>query len=134
MDWICGNVSGATMTCMRDKLPGEIGGTYHHKKKDSFDRIKVARLFNIFVATNNKEKIVEKRTGNDGENVGEVVSKAFKRVHVSFQSTSSCKTSTLNALNYCKTSAIIRTRGQFDNRRYWRIEMNEAHQIYLGTY
>ena len=60
MDWICGNGSGATMTCMRDKLPGETGGNYHHKKNDSFDRIKVARLFNIFVATNNKEKIVEK--------------------------------------------------------------------------
>ena len=29
---------------------------------------------------------------------------------------------------------MIRTRGNFDNRRYWGIDMNEAHQIYLGTY
>ena len=29
---------------------------------------------------------------------------------------------------------MIRARGQFDNRRYWGIEMNEARQLYLGTY
>ena len=27
-----------------------------------------------------------------------------------------------------------RERGHFDNRRYWGIEMNEARQLYLGTY
>ena len=31
-------------------------------------------------------------------------------------------------------SDIIRSRGQFDNRRYWGIDMNEARQLYLGTY
>ena len=31
-------------------------------------------------------------------------------------------------------SAMIRARGQFDNRRYWGIEMNEVRQLYLGNY
>ena len=29
---------------------------------------------------------------------------------------------------------MIRARGQFDNRRYWGIEMNEVRQLYLGNY
>ena len=29
---------------------------------------------------------------------------------------------------------MIRGKGQFDNRRYWGIDMNEACQLYLGTY
>ena len=51
-----------------------------------------------------------------------------------FQSTSPCNISTVNALNNCNTSAIIRERGKFYNRRYWVIDMNEMRQLYLGTY
>ena len=29
---------------------------------------------------------------------------------------------------------MIRERWHFDNRRYWGIRMNEARQLYLGTY
>ena len=29
---------------------------------------------------------------------------------------------------------MIRERGGFDNRRYWGIEVNEVHQLYLGSY
>ena len=29
---------------------------------------------------------------------------------------------------------MIRERWHFDNRRYWGIRMNEACQLYLGTY
>ena len=29
---------------------------------------------------------------------------------------------------------MIRERGQFDNSRYWEIDMNNAHQLYLCTY
>ena len=29
---------------------------------------------------------------------------------------------------------MIRARGQFDNIRYWGIETNKAHGLYLGTY
>ena len=29
---------------------------------------------------------------------------------------------------------MIRERGKFDNMRYWGIEMNDVHQLYLDTY
>ena len=77
---------------------------------------------------------MKKITGDDGEDVEHVISKAFKRVHVLFQPISSCNISNVNALNYFKISDIIRERGKFDNRSYQGIEMNEACQLYLGNY
>ena len=73
-------------------------------------------------------------TCDDGEDVEYVTSKALKCAHVSFQSTSSCNISTVNYLNCCKTSSMIRARGQFDNRRYWGIDMIKARQNYLVNY
>ena len=84
--------------------------------------------------TKNTDKVAENRTGDYGEDVEHIIRKAFQHVHVSFQSTSSCNISNVNALKSRKTSDISRERGQFYNRRYWGIEMNEARQLYLGTY
>ena len=109
------------MAYRRDRLPGGIEGQYLHKKTYSSDRKKVSRFFNPVVAPKNTEKVVEKRTGENGEDVEHVIGKAFKRVHVSFQSTSSCNISTVNELNYYNISCMIRERGRFDNRRYWLI-------------
>ena len=77
---------------------------------------------------------MENGTGDDGEDVEHVIRKAFQRVHMSFQSTSLCNISTINALNTCKTSAMIRARGRFYNSRYWGIDMNKVRKLYLGTY
>ena len=118
----------------RDPLPGDIEGRYIHNKTDCSDNTKVAQFFNHFVTTKNTKKVVEKRTGDYGEESEQVISKAFKCVHVSFQSTYPCNSRTVNALNDCKASDMIRARGQFDKRRYFGIEMNEAHQFYLGIY
>ena len=43
--------------------------------------------------------------------------KEFTRVHVSFQSTSSCHFTTVNALNECKTGVEQRERGRGNNKR-----------------
>ena len=94
----------------------------------------MTRLFDPVVATNNTEKVVEKITGEYGEDVGQFISKVFKLVHVSFMSTTSFKISTANELKGCKKSYMVRARGKFDNRRYWGIDMNKASQLYLGTY
>ena len=94
----------------------------------------MAQLLHPVVATKNTEKLVEKRTGDDEEDVEHVFSKAFQRVHVQFQSTYSCNISTINDLNYFKISFVIGVRGKFDNMRYWGIDMNEVREIYLGTY
>ena len=88
----------------------------------------------LLLTLRTQDKLAENRTGDYGEDVKHIIRKAFQHVHVSFQSTSSCNISTINALNSRKTSDISRERGQFYNRRYWGIDMNEAHQLYLGTY
>ena len=95
--------------------------------------MKVSRLLHPVVATNTKDKAAEKRTCDDGEDIEHVIRKAFQHVHVSFKSKSSCTLSTVNALNGCKMSAMIRSRGQFGNRRNWVIEMNKARHLYIVT-
>ena len=82
MNWLGGNVFGSTMTCRRDLLPGEIEGNYLHKKTDSSDKTNVACFFNPVVANNNTEKVLERITGDNGEDVEHVISKAFQCVHV----------------------------------------------------
>ena len=104
------------------------------KKTDSSDRTTVARFLNPVVAVKKVAAKTEKVTNDDSEEEEKELSKAFERVHVSFQSTSSCNFSTINALNSCKTTAMIRSRGKGDNKRYWGIEMNEARNLYLGSY
>ena len=58
----------------------------------------------------------------------------FIRAHISFQSTSSCNISTVNALRECHTFTRNRSRGQGENKRKWAIEMNHARSLYLQTY
>ena len=122
------------MTYMRDWLPGEIEGQYLHKKVDYSDKTNVAPFFDPVVTTNKIDKLVEKITCDNEEGVDHAISKAFKLVHVPFQSTPLCNISAVNSLNYCKTSAMIRERGNFYNRMYWEIDMNEVRQLYLGAY
>lgn len=112
---------GATVTCRRDRLPKEITDTYLHKKKtDSSPRPKAARYFNPIVAVKNVAAV-------DGK-------KGYQRVHTSFQSTSSCNISTVNALSSCNMSIRRRERGRGLNKRYWGIEMNHARSLYLQSY
>ena len=133
MNWLGGNGFGATTTFRRDWLPGEIEGQYLHKK--SSDKMKVERFFHPVVATKNTNKVVEKRTGDNGDDIVHVNRNNFQRVYMSFHFASSCNIRNVNNLYYCKTSALIEVRGQFNNNnRYWLIETNEARKLYLGTY
>ena len=121
LNWIGQNGFGATMTCRRDRLPPAIPGKYWHKQKtDTSKKTKVARFFQPIVAVKNVP-------ATD-------VHQEYRRVNVSFQSTSSCNISTLNALIQCKLSFLKRERGVGSNKRTWGIEMNSARELYLGTY
>ena len=79
----------------------------------------MAWFFHAVVDTKNTEKVVEKRTGEYGEDIEHVISKAFQHLHVSFKYISNFSIITFNALDSYKMSAMIRARGEFDNRRYW---------------
>jgi hypothetical protein len=112
---------GATMTCRRDRLPKEIPEANLHKKKtDSSPRPKAARFFNPINAVQKVPPAEEKR--------------GYQRVHTSFQSTSSCNISTVNALSSCTKSIRRRERGRGNSKRHWGIEMNDARALYLGSY
>lgn len=122
LDWIGSKGFGATMTCRRDRLPSGIPSKYLHKQKtDSSKKTKVARFFNPVVAV----KHFDAKDDN---------SSPYRRVHVSFQSTSSCNIATVNALNECGLTVHKRERGYNENKRMWGIEMNSGRELYLGTY
>ena len=61
---------------------GRLRGITSIIKTDSSDKTKVARFFNHVVSTKNTKKVVEKITGDDGEDVEHAISKALKLVHV----------------------------------------------------
>ena len=115
LDWLGDNGFGATMTCRRDRLPKDVKGEFLHKKKtDTSTRTKVARFLNPIVAVKTTDK--------------------YQRVHTSFQSTSSCNITTVNALQRCKLYVRQRERGREDKKQKWVIEMNDARALYLATY
>ena len=121
MDWAGERGFGLTMTCRRDRLPGGVPGKYFHKEKTPPDkRSRVAKFFNPVVAVTDQEE--------DGE------AKAYRRVHVSFQSTGPTNISTVNALSGCKLTISRRERGVRANKRLWGIEMNHSRELYLGMY
>jgi hypothetical protein len=60
--------------------------------------------------------------------------KPYTRVHVSFQSTSSCNLSTVNAVNRVSNCVKKKERGRGAAKRLWGIEMNDARHLYLKTY
>ena len=77
------NAFRPTKTCRRDRLLVEIEWQNPHKKyTDSSDKTKVARFFNPVYLTKNTEKVVENRTGVNGEVVEHVIIKAFQWVHL----------------------------------------------------
>ena len=97
-EWIGKNGFEATMTCRRDRLPPGVPGKYWHKQKtDTSKKTKVARFFQPIVA------VKEVQATDEHEE--------YRRVHVSFQSTSSCNISTVNALSQCQLSVSKRERG-----------------------
>lgn len=120
-DYLGANGYAATMTNRRDRLPSDVPGEYFQKKKtDSGRRSKAARFLNPITAVKTVDATAE--------------TKAYRRVHCSFQSTSSCNISTVNALNSNSVYIRKRQRGKGNNKRFWGIEMNEARQLYLSTY
>jgi hypothetical protein len=125
-DQICDHAGelgfGVTMTCRRDRLPNGVPSDNMCKKKTTNDPRPKAARFNQPI---NLVKIVE----GDGAN-----KKGYVRVHTTFQSTSSCNISTVNALNECSMYVRKRERGRKENKRFWGIEMNDARELYLGTY
>ena len=124
-DWMGEKGFAATMTCRRDRFPKIIAPEYLHKKKTTtVPRPKAARFNKPINAVKRQFSL-----NNEGQKA-----EIYECVHVSFQSTSSCNISTVNALNACTLSCRRKERGRGANKRHWAIEMNNARNLYLGTY
>ena len=107
-------------TCARNRLPkGVKKQHFHHIKTDTSLKTKVARFYEPVVAV----KKYNPPSGNE-----------YERVHVSFQSTSSCNISTVNSLSSCSFFTREKKRGVGKKLRKWHIEMNEGRQLYLASY
>ena len=104
MNYAGGLGFGMTMTCRRDRLPRDVPGSYWHKDRtEATDCSWVALFLQPVVA-------VKLYPAVDGKN-------KYRRVHVSFQSTSSCNISTVNALSSCNLQAEMRERGVNANKK-----------------
>jgi hypothetical protein len=123
-DWLGKRGFAATMTCRRDRLPSKVPKEYLHFQKTPSDTRSRAARFNEPV-TAVKQTLFT---------LDDTLHMPYKRVHVSFQSTSSTNISTVNALNSNKLFVVKKERGQGSAKQKWAIEMNKARQLYLKTY
>jgi hypothetical protein len=60
--------------------------------------------------------------------------KGFTQVHSTFQSTSSCNITTVNAMNDTNLYVKQKERDRGPSKRLWGIEMNSSRGLYLKTY
>ena len=81
------------------------------KKTDSYDKTKVSRFFNTVMTVKCVKAVVETTTNNDWKEFNKIISNAYQRVHISFQSKILCNIGTVYTLNKCSLAVMIRTRG-----------------------
>jgi hypothetical protein len=115
-DWLGERGFAATMTCRRDRLPSKLPREYLHFQKTPSNTPSRAARFNEPI-TAVKEMLFT---------LDDTIGRPYKRVRVSFQSTSSTNISTVNALNSNKLFIVKKERGQGATKRKWAIKMNEA--------
>jgi len=112
---------GITLTCRRDRLPGELKKFVHHEKKDSSDpRVKVMKYQQPICCI--KQIPATEST------------KAYTKTLVSFQSTGSTNIAGVNNLPSLSLYVMEKSRGRGGAKRKWGVEMNEAREIYLTHY
>jgi hypothetical protein len=139
-DWIGQNGFGVTMTCRRDRLPRGVPNHFFHKVATApgDTKARVARFNNPITVVKHVllNPVAEGQTP-EGEADNQPVRTPpikYTRVHVTFQSTSSCNITTVNALNQNSLFVVGKERGSGKQKRKWVIEMNDARQLYLATY
>ena len=62
------------------------------------------------------------------------VTKPYRRVHCSFQSTGPCNIGSVNSIPVSYGYVSPRERGKGSNKRKWGIEMNHSRELYLNSY
>jgi hypothetical protein len=156
-NWMGANGFATTMTVRRDRLPTGVPGSYFNKNPtpNTDKKAKVGRFNHaitavktvpiiapLLVPTALNEDDLEAPLGT-GDPVASCVAgtisngpipTSYTRVHVSFQSTSSCNIACVDSLNQNTRFVTKKERGRGEQKRQWGIENNDARQLYLATY
>ena len=115
-EWMGENGLGFLHTVRRDCLPSQVPDWAWHKvpvvARDQ--RARVSRFQHPITAVKSTN--------------------TYTRVHVSFQSTGPTNLSAVNSLNANSLFSKVKCRGAGKQKRRWVIEMNDARQLYLGSY
>jgi len=119
MHYVAEKGLGITCTVNRGRLSGKVPNQYWHKALTKVtDRTRAAHYESPVVA-------IKRDPDKWGTSVWQ---------HTSFQSTSLCNISHVNAINHCSLFATQKERGRALFKRTWVIENNESRQLHLSTY
>ena len=119
MHYVAEKGLGITCTVNRGRLSGKVPNQYWHKALTKVtDRTRAAHYESPVVA-------IKRDPDKWGTSVWQ---------HTSFQSTSLCNISHVNAINHCSLFATQKERGRALFKRTWAIENNESRQLCLSTY
>ncbi len=120
LNWLGEQGFGATMTYRCDRLPSAVPAQYLHKKK-------TGTCFGSKAARFQEPVVLVKQIEEDGEKM------AFERVHTSFQSTSSCNISMVNAINNCSMFIRRKERGTGESNKRYRGRHPSRCMMYLAS-
>ena len=133
IDWIRQEVLGGKFTFRREIFPPYIIANTLHKNKTDMPEKKLPGSFSL--SWKRIFEMVEQTTTNDdGEEFNTITAKASQRVKIYFQLASLYTIWTINELNKCDTTDILRSRREANTKHYWGIEMDESLHIYICTY
>eukprot|EP00536_Pseudo-nitzschia_multiseries_P011063 jgi/Psemu1/27745/gm1.27745_g len=128
LNWMGERRLGMIGTVARNKkVPKGVPHKYFHKENASQSGQKiacVARMCNPVTLV--KEVPAKAESGK--------FTKAYCRVHCSFQSTGSCDLGSVNSLSTNSFFLHRKERGRGNDKRFWAIEMNCVRELYPRTY
>jgi hypothetical protein len=129
-DWIGENGFWVTMTCRHDRLPQGVPNHFFHNVVTAPGDTKAcAARFNNPITVVKHVVLSTPEAKLEGEPRTPTIN--YTRVHVTFQSTSSCNIMTVNVLNQNSLFVMQKECGSRKQKRKWVIEMNDARQLYL---
>jgi hypothetical protein len=125
LDWMGQRGLGMMGTVARNRLPKGIDGKYLHKERITANKKRQSRCARLLSPiTMVKDVPADAAAGT----------KAYRRVHCSFQSTGPCNLGSVNSIPSSHMYVKRKSRGSGSNRRHWGIEMNESRDTYLNSY
>eukprot|EP00536_Pseudo-nitzschia_multiseries_P014798 jgi/Psemu1/40172/gm1.40172_g len=127
LDWMGERGLGMIGTVARNKLPKGVSYKYFHNENASQSGKKIACIARMCNPVTLVKEVPAKAEAGK-------LTKAYQRVHCSFQSTGSCNLGSVNSLSTNSFFLHRKERGSGNDKRFWAIETNHARELYLQAY